>query len=214
MSIFDKVFGARKANTIEVAYGKDRFALDFPPGSIENGSATVGELRSLCTNITDTPAPNIRLLFRGQNLVNDTVKLASVGMKSGSRCLCMASKSTVPPERVAKTQLHTPSETEVSPLQRLNDLLQVIQRELEPSVQRYVSSIPSDPKERKDTHDRLAELLLQKLFALDGITSKDNATDGERDDLRQKRKQGVKYTQDLLDSVDLVVKKDIPESGI
>lgn len=220
MNIFDKVFGNKKPNTIEVSCGKDKFDIDFTPGSIEDGTITVGELRSQCTYITNTPAEYIRLLYRGKNLTNDTVKLSAVGMKSGSKVLCMAGKPAAsqskPDVRDVRTDGKTPSTQKVvlTPVQQLSDLLNDIRKDLEPPVKAFVTNVPSQEKEKKDTHDRLAELLLQKLFALDGITCKDDALDAEREDLRSKRKEAVKYTQGLLDSVDDIVRKDVLQAEL
>ncbi|CCG83217.1 BAG domain protein [Taphrina deformans PYCC 5710] len=219
MNIFDKVFGSKKPNTIEVSYGKGKYDIDFTEGSIEDGTITVGELRSQCTYITNTPGQNIRLLYRGKNLTNDTVKLSAVGMKSGSKVLCMASPSTAPPEQSVNnangtsSELHNRQAAAVkSPSEQLDALMLVIRTELQPPVEAFTSHVPDDAKARKETHDRLAELLLQKLFALDGITCKEEASQAEKDEVRQKRKDGVKYTQALLDSVDEIVRQDTMEA--
>lgn len=224
MSIFDKFFGAgRKANVIEVAHGKARYDITFSEGSIENGEATVGELRSQCTYVTKTPAQNIRLLFRGKNLTNDTVRLNSIGMKSGSKVLCMASQSATtdahsssnptPPSQQSPAQAQK-TQTTKAPLDQLSDLLRVIESDLYPQVIQFTTRTPSDAKLRHEQHDKLAELLLQKLFALDGITCADGAQEQERDAVRSKRREGVKYTQGLLDSVDQVTTKETMEAEV
>ena len=195
MSIFDKFFSTKKANTIEVAHGKERYDITFPDNSIEDGTATVGELRSQCTYVTNTPNNQTRLLFRGKNLVDDAVPLRSIGMKSGSKVLCMATAQKV----VVK---------KADPSSQLTELMAVIQTDLAPQVHAYTTNVPTDEKTRKETHDKLAELLLQKLFALDGVVSADNASDANKEQLRTKRKEAVKYTQGLLDSVDGVMNVD------
>lgn len=217
MSIFDRVFGPRKPNVIELAHGKERYDIDFAPGSIEDGTITVGELRNQAARVTNTPAENVRLLFRGKNLSNDSVKLCSVGMKGGSKVLCMASQSPLSSRDPISTTVaqgrSLPGSGKAapvakSPVDQLSELLMIIKQELEPLVERFVSDVPIDGKERKETHDRLAELLLQKLFSLDGIACSADALEEEKAQVRQKRKEGVKYTQGLLDSVDDVVRDD------
>lgn len=210
MSLFQKVFGSRQPNTIEIVHGKDRHLLRFADGAIEDGTITVGTLRAECTKITSLPVENVKLLYRGKLLTNNNVKVVATGMKSGSRVLCIAS---LPPDGAGEKSTHT-NRTGVSaatikqvtsPAEMLADLLLVIQTDLEPSVKQFITQVPEDPRQRKETHDQLAELLLQKLFALDGITCQDDADEDERLAIRTKRKEGVTYTQGLLDSVDAVI---------
>lgn len=213
MSLFERVFGSRQPNTIEIVFGKDRFPLDFSEGAIEDGTITVGILRSQCTKLTQMPAENIKLLFRGKNLTDDNIKIISVGMKSGSKVLCIASKPPGPVEKASgrsagSVKQKSTSNGVKSPADQLTELLSMIRQDLEPSVQEFVSEVPSQPKQRREAHDRLAELLLQKLFALDGIVCGEDAAEAEKDDLRRKRKEGVNYTQGLLDSVDEAMRRD------
>ncbi|ORY82096.1 hypothetical protein BCR37DRAFT_393131 [Protomyces lactucae-debilis] len=216
-SIFDKFFGTRKDNIIEVSHGKDRYEIDFLPGSIESGSATVGDLRQQCTEITKTPANHVKLLFRGKILGDDAVKLVSVGMKSGSKVLCMATREPLAQQpgnvdvaaarqRQQALEEKKKEEALLSPLEQLNALLAGIERDLAPQVEMYTGPEVMEAKQRKEQHDMLAELLLQKLFALDGIVSRDDAGEGDREALRKRRKEGVQYTQGLLDRVDDVVR--------
>lgn len=115
---------------------------------------------------------NGRFLYRGRILEDDKT-LGSYGMKPGSRVLCTG-------PRIAKKN-------------DIDGLMQEI-KALEPEVKKYVQAPDST------THDRLAEVLLQKLFALDGLTC--DGTEEEKNALRAKRKTGVKYAQSLLDEVD------------
>ena len=119
-----------------------------------------------------TFCPNARFLYRGK-ILEDGKTLASYGMKAGARVLC--------------TGPRIPKKNDIE------GLMQEI-KALEPEVKKYVGA--PDPT----THDRLAEVLLQKLFALDGLTC--DGTEEEKNELRTKRKAGVKYAQSLLDEVD------------
>ena len=213
MSLFSKLFSQARANVVVVAHGNDKYDVEFDEGAIECGVATVGELRDSCVGITSCPRERVRLLYRGKLLQDDQVKLKSVGIQSGSKVLCMASRDIVttetPAARAAKKKQEEQERLKNDPLGALASLMTDIQVNLEPAVRDYIATArQANPTKRQEKHDRLAELLLQKLFLLDGITSREGADDAERDQLRQKRKDGVKYTQGLLDEVDAAVRGD------
>lgn len=236
MSFLSKFFSPAKANTVVVAHGSDKYDVEFDEGAIEGGAASVGELRESCVGITSCPAGRIKLLYRGKILADDSVKLKAVGIQAGSKVLCLASKETpsaaassstaaavsqdTPAARAARKKQEEQERLRTDPLGALGALVDDIRSSLEPSVRNFVSGFSSAPTasgvataantsdlaKRQEQHDRLAELLLQKLFLLDGITSREGADDAERDELRQKRRDGVKYTQGLLDEVDAAMR--------
>jgi hypothetical protein len=216
--LFDKFFGIRKDNVIEVSHGKERYEIDFLPGYIESGSATVGDLRQQCTEFTKTSPAHVKLLFRGKILSDDAVKLAAVGMKSGSKVLCMATREPLAQQggdaaglaaarqRQQALEEKKRQEQRQTPLEALNALLGGIEQELAPEVDSFTGANRMADNQRQEQHDRLAELLLQKLFALDGIVSREDASESDREALRKRRKEGVQYTQGLLDRVDDVIR--------
>ncbi len=221
--IFNSTSQSERGEYIEIAHGKSRYHIPFPPDSIQK-TATVGDLRVSCVELTHCPAEQIGLLFRGKSLVDNGELLKNVGMKSGSKVLCMASKhnhhgsthnKTVDGEPRSKSLGNSgpggsskPVRVKVSPLEALDTLMITIREELEPGVIEFTAHPPLDIKRRREEHDRLAELLLQKLFALDGIHTPEEIAEAEKEVLRNKRKDGVRFAQGLLDRVDGIVKGD------
>ncbi|BFZ55705.1 hypothetical protein PYCC9005_002746 [Savitreella phatthalungensis] len=203
-SFFNKLFSSVRDGVITVAHGNEKYDVEFEPGQVEGGRVTVGELRDSCVEFTKAPRQQIRLLYRGKLLSQDAVKLSDVGIRSGSKVLCMATKNL---PRNGGNDASERKERELAnarnnPIEALLKLRGSIERDIEPEVERYLAA-----EENKEQHDRLAELLLQKLFLLDGIVATETFAEDQRLELRQKRKEAVQYAQGLLDRIDKQVKE-------
>lgn len=101
-----------------------------------------------------------------------------------------------------KKQASSPP-TEQSTLQSIQAELDSVRGSLKPSVDAFLGSLPEDPSgkdsedDKKQTHTRLAELLLQSLLRLDAILP-----EGDWVEVRSARKGAVKEVQGILDRLD------------
>ena len=161
---------------------------------------TVGDLREKCAKALALPASNIQIIFNGMRLVSNDKTLNGAGIASGARILAMASKDRPIAQQtdgsVPSSRPVTPS---VSVVAQIDESLEKTRTTLMGPVETYAESPPKSLVKIKEEHDRLAELLLQQLLKLDQFEIPMEGPDKEV--IRAKRKDGVKWTQGLIDKV-------------
>ncbi|KAI5847785.1 hypothetical protein DFP73DRAFT_543147 [Morchella snyderi] len=93
----------RTSDTITIKHGKDDFTLTYTANAITGGTLTVGSLRTDCSNHIAADPARISLLCAGKNLKDNTATLASLGISTGAKILCMGSSAPIPAAAAAAT---------------------------------------------------------------------------------------------------------------
>ncbi|CAG8600874.1 7826_t:CDS:2, partial [Acaulospora colombiana] len=191
---------------IIVSWGKERIYIDFEEngaGSLEK--TTLKQLKERLKNITGVPVNGQKLLFSGAMMKDETAALASFGLHPSSKVLLLGTRPNA--RDLAQTTNGSPEEhaliTRISlSVEKTNATLISQIESFESSVAIYLSSTDHDLATRSklmDTHHFIIETLMQSLLTLDSVVCPP-----EFETARQKRKEAVKYTQGLIDRVDVV----------
>lgn len=85
----------------------------------------------------------------------------------------------------------------LTPREQIDKVLDTLQKELVPMIDKFVEDTPKNKTEREDEHHRISELMLLKMFAMDEI----DASDPE---IRQYRKDAINKMHKYLAKVDEV----------
>ncbi|CAG8616530.1 14372_t:CDS:2 [Funneliformis caledonium] len=194
---------------IIVSWGKERIHLDFElqgAGSLEE--TTLKQLKERLKKVTGVPVNGQKLVFSGAVMKDNTVKLGSFGLHPFSKILLIVQTSTGSPEEHAL-------------IKRISESIEKTRTKLIPQIESFeisISSFLSEQDNDKDTtdtiksklvetHHYIVEALMQTLLTLDDV-----ACPPEFETARKKRREAVKYTQDLIDRVD-VVKEQLQSSS-
>lgn len=123
-------------------------------------------------------------------------------LATGSKVLMMASKdrNTGSARPLQPTQPPTQPSPKLTVMEQIDASLAETKSTLLPDVETYIASPPPEAGKSRDTHNRLAELLLQRLLKLDQIELPSSG-DGKQDEARSKRREGVRWIQGLIDKV-------------
>lgn len=218
----------RTADTITIKHGKDEFTLTYAANAITGGTLTVGDLRTDCSSHIAANAARISLLCAGKNLKDDTATLASLGISTAAKILCMGSSAPIP--AAATTEADSSGAAEKSkkkkkksgakarggggggavtpevqkpvltPMQKIDAVWDGIVANLLPLTEEFMNSPPADAAKRADMHRRLSETMMGELLKLDSVESSEP-------EVRARRKGVVKDIQKVLDGLDRVLKE-------
>ncbi|KAK9458112.1 hypothetical protein V1511DRAFT_485396 [Dipodascopsis uninucleata] len=191
---------AAEHDHVLVKYGKQFLRVDFTsPNDIENGNASVGDVRATTARYLGQPKTDVLLVHAGKKLKNDRQTLASLNIKSGAKLLCLVSKPRVQPE-IARKQVEKPK-LPTDPIDRIELVLKSAEEELVPKINEFVSSPPAKDSDKKERQRILSELILQRLFALDEVDTHENP------EARKRRKEAVNQLHEYQARVDSILQK-------
>ncbi|OZJ05140.1 hypothetical protein BZG36_01396 [Bifiguratus adelaidae] len=198
--------------SIYVAWGRNKFIVNFDERPNGLQEATLGDLRQKCSEVTAVPVGGIKLLYSGAVMKDDSAILWSFGLRPNSKVLMMGTK---PNAQDVINHTTTGNAEELAMIQTVNEVLKRTQQLLLPKIQdheanvrHYVdahrnrdhaSSLTKPPKPLVDMQTYLSEHLMQALFALDSVMPP-----SEFQKARQSRKDGVKMIQGWQDRVDKI----------
>ncbi|KAH0607055.1 uncharacterized protein H6S33_003043 [Morchella sextelata] len=215
----------RTSDTITIKHGKDEFTLTYAATAITGGTLTVGDLRTDCSNHITADPTRISLLCAGKNLKDDAATLASLGISTAAKILCMGSSAPIPAAAATEADSGTAEKSKkkkkksgakarggsgavtpevqkvvvLTPMQKIDAVWDGIVANLLPLTEDFVNSPPADAAKRADMHRRLSETMMGELLKLDSVESSEP-------EVRARRKGVVKDIQRVLDGLDRVPK--------
>lgn len=185
--------------------------------TVDTGSASAAKLIN---------PSNFTLIHQGRKLIDDTKYLVDYKVKNGGKILVMVSN----PERVAaaaaaatraapkpkKTKakvdesgtgssMQIPRAFPVKPLtpsEEIQKVLDQVDKEIVPLITKFIQHPPESETARKEEHHRISELVLQKMFLMDGI----DVSAGQ--EIRQQRKDAINSMHAHLESIDKIHKPE------
>lgn len=90
----------------------------------------------------------------------------------------------------------TPPPKPLSPREQIQNIMDDVNENIKPHVDKFVANPPEAKAEREDIHRRLGETILQKMLKLDDVV-----TDGD-DELRTLRKQAINSMHNYHEALD------------
>jgi len=211
---------SRTEDTIIVQHGKDTHNITFLKGSISSGAISVLDLKKAVQAATQTPDINaIKLVFAGKTLKDDNSPLQIYNLKDASKVLCMASKVKLPAGGVSNTASRSgtptpgsdmPKKKVIPPMERINLVQTYINDTMMPLVIAFEKSPPKDREQRTMEHRRLGETVMGELLKLDSVDT--DGADGT--EVRARRKEAVRGMQNILERLDVALKKSEETSAI
>lgn len=165
---------------------------------------------------------NFTLIYKGRKLTDDKQYLLDYKVKQGGKVLVMVSN----PERVAAAAAAATRSSKISsstgpatsgiprrfpvkpltPSEEIKKVLEQLDAEIVPLITKFIEHPPESEQARKDEHHRISELVLQKMFMMDGIDASDDPT------VRQQRKEAINTMHEHLASIDQVYKPPAEEA--
>ncbi|KAF9107704.1 hypothetical protein BGX29_005221 [Mortierella sp. GBA35] len=195
---------------LHIRWSGHRYLIDFEGRIL--GQVQLKELREICKDLTGVPLGGLSLSHAGATMKDDNAPLSCFGIKAGTKIIVHGVKPTA--EQIKElTTNGDPEEYALilriaNSLQKSKDFVSEHQSKYEAEVETYLASKPAPfvmsamPPARKKLHDyhgMMSELLLQALLGLDGVTCKPDF-----EVARVKRREAVKETQRLLDTMDAI----------
>ncbi|KAF8585962.1 hypothetical protein K439DRAFT_1409478 [Ramaria rubella] len=182
--------------SLTVKWGKERLYITLP-----SPDPKLGVIRQTLADYSHIPAENIKLIFGGGIMKDDSYPISAYGIGDGST-LHMVGAAEHPPSKNAPAPKEAPQRlTEPALISKIEEELHRIRQSLIPPLDAFLgtlnsSSSPPTPEMERE-HIRLGELLLQSLLRLDSYTP-----EGSWEDARSLRKGAVREVQSLLDKLD------------
>lgn len=175
------------------------FRVEFEPQDSPDPpkGVTVGFLREQVAEVAKVGADRIILADGDRKLTDDSAYLANNGIKSGELIMAFIASDRLARKGYKKSDGATPTPPPKprTPREKVQDVLDVVEKDLQAPIEAFISSPPAKKEEREEVHRRLSELVLQKMFLLDDV---DVSEDPE---LRQFRREVInklhKYHDDL-----------------
>ncbi|PRP86403.1 hypothetical protein PROFUN_05322 [Planoprotostelium fungivorum] len=175
-------------NDIIVTYQKSTYRIDLKQLN------TVGDLRAKAAAAAGVDPKRTNIFFASQVLRDDSKRLSDMPVRPGTKFMMTA---TAEGDFASKPQVASPppQQKTMSGADMISNILDEVNIGLLPQVEDFCKSKGVvDEAKRKDIHRKLAEFLLQKQLKFDGIEGDDQ--------VRQRRREGVRYVQSLLDRLD------------
>ncbi|KAG6873410.1 hypothetical protein C0995_015835 [Termitomyces sp. Mi166 len=167
--------------TVTVKWGKERISFDLPAPD-----TPLYAVRRSLADYTHLPLHSFKLVHAGAVMQDDNAPISAYLLTTNSTIALIG--GTDSPSK------HLPpvSPSERSLLATIQSELNSVHSSLKPSLEAFFLA-PTNQKE----HARLAELLLQSLLRLDGLTP-----EASWEQARKERKQAVRDVQDMLHRLD------------
>ncbi|GJJ06461.1 hypothetical protein Clacol_000653 [Clathrus columnatus] len=183
--------------SIHVKWGKERLHIVLP-----SPDPKLGTIRESLAEYSHVPIENIKLIYGGGIMKDDSYPISMYGIQEGST-IHMVGSTDRPPSRNASSPVPKPPPSRPTE----SDLIRKIQAELHktresliPPLDLFLTRTASSPAPRPELekeHMRLGELLLQSLLRLDALTP-----EGTWEDARSQRRGAVREVQGMLDKLD------------
>lgn len=212
---------SRATDILTVKHAKDEFTLSYDRDAITGGITTVGQLRKDCSAHIGAPLDRISLVCAGKNLKDDAATLASLGISTNAKILCIGSSAPIPSgpadsasnaEKAKKKKKKSGAKARgsgavtpevqkpvLTPMMKIDAVWDGIVANLLPLMEEFTNNPPADEAKRADMHRRLSETMMGELLKLDSVESSEP-------EVRARRKGVVKDIQKILDGLDRVVK--------
>jgi len=182
--------------SITVKWGKEKLSVP-----LQRDDYTLGEVRKALSDFSHIPETNIKLIYGGSTMKDDSATLSSYGIQAGST-VHMLGSAELPPSRKAPPLPKEPPQRPTEPelIKKIQGEVSTVHSSLLPPLNTFLNELASftpPSKELEREHLRLGEMLLQSLLRLDGM-----APEGSWDDARAQRKGAVREIQGYLDKLD------------
>lgn len=112
-----------------------------------------------------------------------------------------AAAPAVPAAATSTPATPPPPPKPLTPREQIESVIEDVDTNIKPHIDKFVSSPPESAEERTDIHRRLGETILQKMLKLDDVE-----TDGN-DELRTMRKQAINTMHNYHEALDQAYKK-------
>lgn len=199
-----------------------------------NGASTAAAGAAGSGNKLINPS-NFTLIHHGKKLLDDKKYLVDYKIKNGDKILVMVSNpervaaAAAAATRVQRTEKKTASASKKSgsskatssnqiprafpvkpltPGEEIQKILDQLDKEILPLIQKFISHPPESESARKEEHHRISELVLQKMFLMDGIDV------SASQEVRQQRKDAINTMHKHLASIDTVHKPEDAEESV
>ncbi|KAI9478198.1 MAG: hypothetical protein EXX96DRAFT_569950 [Benjaminiella poitrasii] len=193
----------RKTNVI-LLWNNKRLQLNFKEFPNGFNEATVKDLKEKCKALTDVPIALMNLQISGANMKDNTATLASLGVRTNSIITLNGEKAD---ETVVK-QTASGNPEEYGLMLRIAKIVDNLSKGTEDEITEFENMITDystnskklNDVEKKKLQDRgiyLSEKIMQGLISLDGVECPSNF-----ETARQRRREGVRLSQQLLERVD------------
>ncbi|SAM05245.1 hypothetical protein [Absidia glauca] len=198
--------------TIRVSWNKNTFTLDFKDFTNGLHEATVKDLKLKFKDLTNVPIATMNMKVSGAHIKDDTATLESVGVHP--YCVVELSGELLDQDQVAQ-QTSSGNPEEYALIQRIASIVDDLSSNFIETIDSYENSLKEqqaklevnkdhklDDDGRKKLQDHgiyCSERLMQALIRLDAVECP-----MEFDKARQKRRESVRFTQRLLDRVDIL----------
>lgn len=202
-------FGYRKVSkherntTVILSWNNRKLQLNFKEFSKGFNEATVRDLKEKCKLLTDVPVASMKLQVSGANMKDDTATLTSAGVCKNSVITLNGEKAD---ESVVK-QTASGNPEEYGLMVRIAKIVDTLSDGTVEQISDFEKMITSLEKKRKlndadkkklqDQGIYLSEKIMQGLISLDGVECP-----SEFETARQRRREGVRLAQQLLERVD------------
>ncbi|CAO3626129.1 unnamed protein product [Cunninghamella blakesleeana] len=207
---FHHVSHEEQEKSIRLSWLDKRYTLhfmDFPNGLQQ---ATVKDLKEKCKRVTNVPIANMRLKVSGAHIKDDTATLSSVGIHP--YCTVELSGEEVDQNQVEK-EIKSGNMEEYGLVKRITDIIDDLSKHVMEEMDAFEVFVNEQQKEKenginiteenkKKMQDKglyFSERLMQALLKLDSVDCPMGF-----DTAKQKRRESVRFTQKLLDRVDVI----------
>jgi hypothetical protein len=187
---------------VRVQHLKALYDIEFDAqDSRSSKGVTVGFLRSRLTDLLK-PKPNQTVVLYQikpqRKLVDDTSFLSDYDIQTADKLLAILSGEKGPR---APVKQQPPPPPPKSPTEKIQEVLDDVEKNLVPHIQMFIDGPPIDGEDRTEQHRRLSEMVLQKMFMLDDVDVSDDQ------DLRQFRKSAINKLHAYHTSLDTAFKQ-------
>ncbi|KAI7899753.1 uncharacterized protein BX663DRAFT_520314 [Cokeromyces recurvatus] len=201
---FHKVSEKEQKTTVILLWDNKRIHVNFKefPGGFNE--ATVKDLKEKCKALTDVPIALMKLQISGANMKDDAATLTSLGVRTNSIITLNGEKA----DEVVVKQTASGNPEEYGLMLRIEKIVVGLSEGIIEQITEFENMITDhtsknkklDDIEKKKLQDRgiyLSERIMQGLIGLDGVECPSGF-----ETARQRRREGVRLSQQLLDRVD------------
>ncbi|OBZ82327.1 BAG family molecular chaperone regulator 1 [Choanephora cucurbitarum] len=198
---YHKVSKRERRTTITLVWNDKKLQLNFKEFSKGFDEATVQDLKQKIKLMTDVPIASMKLQVSGANMKDDTATLSSLGVHKGSVITLNGNK--VDESVVKQTASGNPEEYAL--MLRIAGVVDTVEKSIAVKLEEFERSLEQVKHKLSDTEKKklqdqgifLSEKIMQALISLDSVECPMGF-----DTARQRRREGVRLAQTLLERVD------------